>query len=456
MKITVLGGSPKGETSVTMQYVKYLTNRFPQQEFNVVQVAQPIKKLEQNSEAFQRVVDHVRSSEGVLWAFPLYVFLVCSQYKRFIELIWEKQAAGAFKGKYAASLSTSIHFFDHTAHNYIRAVSEDLGMSYVGSHSCGMHDLLGGDGREMLLQFARGFFTAVEQGVQTPRLFRPMSWSGLDYMPAPEEGPKLTTEKKIVLLTDTEEGNTGKMIERFNKRFESPVEVINLGSIDIKGGCLGCLRCADKNECVYLGRDEYIDMYNAKLKTADILVFAGSIRDRYLSSRWKMFFDRAFFNTHQRSLEHKQFGFLISGPLSQAADLREILTAFVEWQGSNLVDIVSDESMTSGELDAAIDGLGARLVQSAAVGYVRPVSFLGVGGTKIFRDDIKGGLKVVFRADHKNYRKSGMYDFPQNKPLKNLLLSILYLVTGIPWVKKRMIRNFKEFMITPYRRVVNA
>jgi len=452
----VLGGSPKGEMSVTMQYVKFLANQFPQQEFSVVQVAQPIKKLEENSEAFQHVVDHMCGSDGVLWAFPLYVFLVCSQYKRFIELIWEKHAAFAFKGKYAASLSTSIHFFDHTAHNYVRAVSEDLGMNFVGSHSCGMHDLLRKEGQGRLLQFAKGFFAAMEEGVQMPRVFRPIHWPGLEYMPSKEEEPKLSTAKKIVLLTDTLEGNTGKMIERFRKRFRSQVEVINLSSIDIKGGCLGCLRCADKNECVYLEKDEYIGMYNSKLKTADILVFAGSIRDRYLSSRWKMFFDRAFFNTHQRSLEHKQFGFLISGPLSQAADLREILTAYVEWQGSNLVDIVSDESMTSGELDAAIDGLAVRLVQSAAMGYVRPVSFLGVGGMKIFRDDIKGGLRVVFRADHKSYRKSGMYDFPQNKPLKNLLFSILYLVTGIPWVKKRMIRNFKEFMITPFRKVVNA
>ena len=41
--------------------------------------------------AFQEMMDEVRSSDGVLWAFPLYVFLVSSQYKRFIELIWEKK-----------------------------------------------------------------------------------------------------------------------------------------------------------------------------------------------------------------------------------------------------------------------------------------------------------------------------------------------------------------------------
>ena len=42
----------------------------------------------------------------------------------------------------------------------------------------------------------------------------------------------------------------------------------------------------------------YIEFYNAKVRQADILVFAGAIRDRYLSSTWKTFFDRSFFNTH--------------------------------------------------------------------------------------------------------------------------------------------------------------
>jgi hypothetical protein len=68
-------------------------------------------------------------------AFPLYFLLVPSNYKRFIELIWERGAEAAFKGKYAASLSTSIHFYDHIVHNYINAISEDLDMKFAGGGS---------------------------------------------------------------------------------------------------------------------------------------------------------------------------------------------------------------------------------------------------------------------------------------------------------------------------------
>jgi hypothetical protein len=55
---------------------------------------------------------------------------VHGNYKRFIELITERGVQDAFAGKYTATLSTSIHFYDHTAHNYMHAVCDDLNMKY--------------------------------------------------------------------------------------------------------------------------------------------------------------------------------------------------------------------------------------------------------------------------------------------------------------------------------------
>ena len=117
MKITVLNGSPKGITSVTMQYVQYIQKMFPQHELDIVHIAQRIKKIERDEQAFQEIIEKVRSSDGILWAFPLYILHVHGNYKRFIEMLWERDAISAFEGKHAATLSTSIHFFDHTAQN---------------------------------------------------------------------------------------------------------------------------------------------------------------------------------------------------------------------------------------------------------------------------------------------------------------------------------------------------
>ena len=142
MNIVILNGSPKGDLSVTLQYVRYAARKFPEHSFQFFSIAQNIRKLEKDEAAFLEVMTAVKSADAVLWAFPLYFLLVCSQYKRFIELIFERNQQGTFQGKYTASLSTSIHYSDHTAHNYIHAICDDLQMKYTGAYSASMYDLM--------------------------------------------------------------------------------------------------------------------------------------------------------------------------------------------------------------------------------------------------------------------------------------------------------------------------
>ncbi|HOH74117.1 MAG TPA: NAD(P)H-dependent oxidoreductase, partial [Syntrophales bacterium] len=116
MIIAVLNGSPKGELSVTLQYVRYLQKIHPEHDYRIFSVARQIGKLERDERAFGGIMDQVAAADAVIWSFPLYYCLVCSQYKRFIELIFAGGRQEAFRGKYALALSTSVHFFDHTAH----------------------------------------------------------------------------------------------------------------------------------------------------------------------------------------------------------------------------------------------------------------------------------------------------------------------------------------------------
>jgi hypothetical protein len=229
-------------------------------------------------------------------------------------------------------------------------------------------------------------------------------------------------------------------------------EIVDISTLDIKGGCLGCLKCGPANVCSYTGKDAFIEMFREKIMKSDIVIYAGTMKGRYLSSRWKMFFDRSFFNTHQRVLPGKQIAFLVSGPLSQNFNLKEVLTAYAEWQNANLVDIVTDESLEN--LDSALDNLSRKAIEFALKGYVQPITFLGFAGMKVFRDDIYSDLRVVFQADHRVYKKTGVFDFPHNKPFKNIVLAIMSGILGIPWVSKKIMSNFRKFMITPYRGVV--
>jgi multimeric flavodoxin WrbA len=456
MKITVLNGSPKGHLSVTMQYVNFIQKKFPLHELKIFNIGSTIKKIEGDEKAFQEIMDEVRSSEGVLWAFPLYVFLVSSQYKRFIELIWEKKREDVFKNKYTSVLTTSIHFFDHTAHNYIRAICEDLDMKFVGFFSAEMHDLLKEKERERLITFAGNFFQAIETNIPTLKSFQPVTYRKFDYISGHAED-KIRTDKKVIVLTDCTDpdSNLGKMIERLKSSFLNGPDVINLSDIDIKGGCLGCIQCGYDYECTYSDKDEFIAFYNTRLKTADVLIFAGGIQDRYLSSRWKLFFDRGFFNTHTPSFIGKQIGFIVSGPLSQVPNLRQILEAYVEWQQANLVDFITDESGNSSQIDATLQNFAERLISFSEKNYIKPRTFLGVGGMKIFRDDVWGKLRFPFQADHWFYKKRHLYDFPHQKYKARMINALLILLTKIPSMRKEIYhKRMREEMLKPFQKIL--
>src|SRR3990170_4964559 len=130
MNILVLNGSPKGELSVTLQYVAYLQKKFAKHTFKIEHIAQRIKRLERDKAAFDAILADVRAADLVLWATPVYYFLVPGQVKRFIELVNERGAVEAFAGRFAAVITTSIHFFDHIAHNYLTGICEDWGMHF--------------------------------------------------------------------------------------------------------------------------------------------------------------------------------------------------------------------------------------------------------------------------------------------------------------------------------------
>jgi len=82
--------------------------------------------------------------------------------------------------------------------------------------------------------------------------------------------------------------------------------------------------------------------------------------------------------------------------------------------------------------------LAERLIRFAREGYMKPTTFLGIGDAKIFRDDIYGRLRFPFQADHKSYRKRGMYDFPQKDCKSRITNSMLMLLTKIPSTRKEI------------------
>ena len=457
MKILVLNGSPKGDVSVTMQYVHFMQKNNEEHEFKILNICQRIKAIEKNESNFNEIINEIKSADGVLWAFPVYFLLVPAGYKRFIELIWERGVQKTFQGKYCASLSTSIHFFDHIAHNYINAICDDLEMKYVGEFSPDMYDLMQEKQRKQLILFTSHFFNSIESSSPISKNYQPLTRNTFEYLPGKIPKKIETGKNRVSIIVDgmNRETNLGRMVHQLSQTFTGRTEVIDLKEIDIKGGCLGCIQCGYDNSCTYEGKDGYVEFFNTKIKNADIVIFAGSIRDRYLSARWKLFLDRSFFNNHKPVLAGKQLGFIISGPLRQLPDLKQALQGFYEVQQASIVDFITDEYDTSETIDALLHSLAHRLIRDAEENYSKPACFLGLGGKMIFRDNIFGRLRFPFIADHKSYKKNGLYNFPQKEYKGRIINALMIFMSKIPPIRKEIYGNkIKTEMIKPLQAMV--
>ena len=78
MRIAVLSGSPRGKKSVTLKYVHYIGKEFPQHELEIFDISPRIKTIEKDEQAFQEILESIRSSDGILWASPVprtYLFM---------------------------------------------------------------------------------------------------------------------------------------------------------------------------------------------------------------------------------------------------------------------------------------------------------------------------------------------------------------------------------------------
>ncbi len=452
-RVLVLGGSPKGDESVTMEHVRYLERNLNGAEFVYTQPGFRVRKLEKDGESFDGLMDEVDRADLLLLAMPVYYTLIPSGFKRFIELVNERGESDRFRDKPAAVLLTSIQFYDHTALNYLQAVCEDWGCAWAGALSMNMHGIFKGENRDLLLEFGARILNFSSPARGRSRRFAPLPEERV-WAYEPELINRLSLDgKKVALISDggEESSRLGGMMDKARSLLDGEIRSYRLDRL-MKGGCLGCLKCGFDNRCAWEGKDGYIDAFREWME-ADILIMAGTMRDRYLSSVWKSCFDRSFWRTHQSSFAGKQILWLISGPLSHEQNLQEILYTYAELQEADLTAVITDEGGDSRTLDLQIEEGLRQALQVGAYGRVRPVTFRRIGGYKVFRDEIFGGLKMVFRRDHKTYRATGIYDFPLRNPFKRLGVYLGYLMTGIPPVQKMIAGGMKSHMVMGYKKL---
>ena len=441
MNILVLNGSPKGKYSITLQTVKYLEKQKSGHSFEVLHVGQRIHSLEKD---FAPALEALKRAELVLFSYPVYTFIAPSQLHRFIELV--KASGVDLKGKYAAQISTSKHFYDITAHRYIEDNCRDMGLKYVVGLSADMDDLLTEKGRGEAEQFFDYSLWCIEKDV-----YSAFPQNNPAYAPVPASSAAGHGEKSgdVVIITDCETDNSQLqgMIDRFSAVLPHKTRIINIREYPFKGGCLGCFNCAVSGKCVY--RDGFDDFLRNSIQTAQAIVYAFTIRDHSMGARFKLYDDRQFCNGHRTVTMGMPVGYLVSGPYAHEFNLQTILEARAQVGGNFLAGVATDEQDT----DRQIDALAQKLSYALEKKYVPPQNFYGVGGMKVFRDLI-WLMQGMMKADHKFYKAHGQYDFPQKKWPTMLKMYLVGALISSPKIKAKMGNAMNEGMIAPYKKLL--
>ena len=443
MKILVINGSPKGESSITVQTVKYWELLHAEHSFTYLNAGQEIRALEKDFSRARRLLEE---AELLLFSYPVYTFLAPSQLHRFISLL--KKSGVNLRGKRAAQVTTSKHFYDTTAQRYIRENCADMGLVYLDGLYADMDDLTEAQGQKQARQFFDRLLFLAAQPLPVPEAQKQAAYCGkIALLPAE------TVEKKagaISLVADMgpEDASLRAMTERFMAVCPYTVKLFNIRNYPFGGGCLGCFHCAKDGVCIY--KDGFSDMLR-EIQSAKAIVLAFSIKDHSMGSVFKTYDDRQFANGHRTVTEGIPFGYLVSGPLSAEENLRQVIEARAAVGGNPLMGIATDETDPDGETDL----LAASLAFAVENGYSAPRSFYGVGGMKIFRDLIYT-MRGLMRADHAFFKARGQYDFPQKKPGRILKMYLAGALMNNKGLRAKAGSKMTEGMLAPYTKVLDG
>lgn len=443
MNILILNGSPKGKNSVTVQTPLFLEKQFPEHEFTVVHVGQRIRSLEKN---FGEIKEQIQQANLILFTYPVYTFLAPYQMHRFIELM--KENLVSLEGKYTSQISTSKHFYDVTAHKYIEENCLDMQARSLRGFSADMEDLLTEKGRNQATTFFKKMMFDIKHDIYTYQEKKETSIGGEVYQPKLMYQPK-TKEKDVVIVSNTaqDDVNLKNMIDDFKAAFPYEVREINIREFPFAGGCLGCFGCSTTAKCVY--KDGFDDYLRNEIQTADSIVYAYTIENHYTHSSFKCYDDRQFCNGHRTVTVGMPVGYIISGEYSKENNVRTLVEARSQAGGVYLSGVATDE----GDTTKSIQGLSDSLTYALTHEMDLPTNFYGVGGSKIFRDLVYL-MQGMMPADHKFYKKNGIYDFPQKKKFKILQMKLIGAAVLNPKIQKKMKGHINQYIVAPYTKVI--
>lgn len=427
MKTVVLCGSPKGVNSITLQTVRYLSVKFPEDEFSVFNVAMASGISEDN---LRKISGALRCADSVLFAYPVYSFGVPSQMMQALEEM--KARALPFEGKWCTQITTSMKVLDPLAHEWVAGNARDMGMRVVPGLSAGQEDLPKQSGQAEAEAFWR-YFRSVTEGK-------------LDVPTAVENPGRFRT----LILADLQHDDRALsgMIDAFRSVYPYETEICNVGELGLRGGCLGCLKCSPEGHCVYT--DGFEELFRSSHMTADATVVAFSVRNHGIGWRLKRYFDRTYFNGHRAPEKRSSIGYLVCGDMSHEYNLKTYLNAYTQFRHTRDCGICA-----SSDGDGAVAALAARMQYSLENDYLLPRNFYGEACMTMFRD-IVTELRGVMRADYRYFRSHGLLDFPETRTERIKKSMQAGMLLSSPELQREMGLTFEQAMCKEHCDVVAA
>lgn len=425
MNILIINGSPKGKNSITLQTCLYIKKNFPEHNYRVIHAGAQIRVFEQD---FSKAARMINKADLILFCYPVYTFLAPSQLHRFIELMKENINNGNInvEGKYCSQISTSKHFYDSTAHDYISDNANDMKLRVIDGLSADMDDLTKESGRKDALGFFHRIIWEITEkdSVEFP----------------------INALCKVTVVADLAEDDTEleAMISRFIANTGGKAKLVNIHDFDFRGGCISCFNCASSGQCIYT--DGFQEMLREEIQTGSAIVIAFSIKDHSMGSVFKTYDDRQFCNGHRTVTMGMPFAYLINGNLSTEHNLQTVIKGRAQVGGNYLAGIATNEN----NMEASVDDMSRKLAWCIANRYTQPSNFLGVGGMKIFRDLI-WQMQGLMRADYKFYKENGQLDFPQKNPGRMVAMYAVGAAMNSDKIKSKIGGKMTEGMLMPYK-----
>ncbi len=445
MNILVLNGSPKGDYSITLHTALFLKELYPQDHFEILHVGKKIRQLEKD---FSPALSAIEQADVLLFSYPVYTFIAPYQMHRFIELMKEHNVS--VEGKIATQITTSKHFYDVTAHRYIQDNVQEMGMNFIRGLSADMEDLPTKKGQEEAKKFWEYFHFCAEQNIYEPFYLENTAPVHKEVdVPADCKHTECQKKGDVVIVADLKPNDKqlADMIARFQSKLSVNSRIVNIQDYPFKGGCIGCFNCATDGICIY--KDGFDTFLREDIQKADAIIYAFSIQDHSMGTRFKMYDDRQFCNGHRTVIMGMPIGYLISGNYSKEQNLQMIIEGRAQVGGNILSGIATDEFAPNETIDQLVISLEYALTHK----NTQPQNFYGVGGMKIFRDLIYQ-MQGMMKADYKFFKSHGQFDFPQKK--KGTIIGMYFVgaMLSNKKLKAKIGNNMNEGMIMSHRKVV--